>query len=68
MTEVYDLEISNLKEDFHIKTEVTKVDRASLLSLENPKYDTVLGQYSHLQGVTRKEARSTPYPFDPWSK
>ncbi len=48
MTEVRDLEISNLKGDFHIKTEVTKVDRASLLSLENPKYDRVLEQYSHL--------------------
>ncbi len=55
MTEVYDLEISNLKEDFHIKTKVAEVDRASLLSLENPKYVRLLEQYSHLQGVTMDE-------------
>jgi hypothetical protein len=55
MTEVHNLEISNLKGDFHLKTEVTKVDRAVLLNLENPNYDRLLQQYPHLQGITMDE-------------
>ena len=42
MTEVYDLEIHSLKGDFHLNNEVTKVDRAVLLSLKNRSYDDMM--------------------------
>jgi hypothetical protein len=50
MTEVHNLKISNLKGDFHLKTEVSKVDRAVLLNLENPNYDRLLKQYHTYRG------------------
>ena len=34
-----------------MKTEVTKVDRGTLLSLDNPKYGEVLQKYTHLERV-----------------
>ena len=51
LTETYEIEIKNLKEDYVLKTEVTKVDRGALLSLPNPNYNQLLAQYKHLQGV-----------------
>ena len=39
---VYGVTISSLNGKFRLKTEVTKVDRGTLLSLDNPKYGEVL--------------------------
>lgn len=60
MTEVYDLEIHSLKGDFHLNTEVTKVDRAVLLSLKNPNYDDMMSEFPHLQGVSMNEVDTKP--------
>ena len=43
--------IDSLDGNFRLKTEVTKVDRGSLLSLENPKYAEVIQKYHHLTGI-----------------
>ena len=50
--EVHRLKINNLKGDFHLETEVTKVERSVLLSLENPRYKKMIEQFSHLKGIT----------------
>ena len=36
--EIYNVVISSLMGEFQLRTEVTKVDRGTLLSLENPRY------------------------------
>ena len=48
---VYGVTISSLNGKFRLKTEVTKVDRGTLLSLDNPKYGEVLQKYTHLERV-----------------
>ena len=37
--------------DFCLNTEVTKVDKHQLLSLENPRYEQCLAKYAHLEGL-----------------
>ena len=39
---IYDVKISDTSNKFHIKTEVTRVERGELLSLDNPKYKEIL--------------------------
>ena len=48
---VYGVTISSLNGKFQLKTEVTKVDHGTLLSLNNPKYGEVLQKYTHLERV-----------------
>ena len=48
---VYGVTISSLNGKFRLKSEVTKVDRGTLLSLDNPKYGEVLQKYTHLERV-----------------
>ena len=49
--EVHNLTIRNTAGDFTLNVEVTKVDRGALLSLDNPKYETLTTNYSHLKEV-----------------
>ena len=49
--ELFNVKISSLKRDFTINTEVTKVHKRELLSLENPRYKQCLDKYEHLKGV-----------------
>ena len=48
---VYGVTISSLNGKFRLKTEVTKVDCGTLLSLDNPKYGEILQKYTHLERV-----------------
>ena len=50
-TQIYGLQISNMKGDFILEAEVTKIDRSELLSLANPKYKETIARYPHLKGV-----------------
>ena len=43
--------IDSLDGSFWLETEVAKVDRRSLLSLENPKYAKAIQKYPHLTGI-----------------
>ena len=38
LVEIYDVNIVNLKGDFELSTEVTKVEKNVLLTIPNPKY------------------------------
>ena len=49
--ELFNVKISSLKRDLPINTEVTKVHKRELLSLENPRYKQCLDKYEHLKGV-----------------
>ena len=49
--DVHNLTIRNTAGDFTLNIEVTKVDRGVLLSIENPKYESLVTHYSHLQDV-----------------
>jgi uncharacterized protein YoxC len=50
--EVHKVTICSLDNDFKINTEVTKVDRDKLLTLDNPKYQDKINLFAHLQGVS----------------
>ena len=50
--EIHNVVISNLSGEFQLRTEVTKVNRGVLLSLENPRYKYMVEQYVHLRGLT----------------
>lgn len=49
--EIFKVQISSLKGDFLLETDVTLVKKRQLLSLENPRYQQVLERYDHLKGV-----------------
>eukprot|EP00112_Aurelia_sp_Birch-Aquarium-sp1_P001131 Seg1117.2 transcript_id=Seg1117.2/GoldUCD/mRNA.D3Y31 product="hypothetical protein" protein_id=Seg1117.2/GoldUCD/D3Y31 len=49
--QIYNLKITNCEEDFEIYTDVSKVDKSVLLSVANPKYDSMIKRYQHLKGV-----------------
>ena len=51
MIDLYNLQISDINEQFKIVPQVSKVDRQLLLTLPNPKHNTVLPKYSHLKDL-----------------
>ena len=57
---VYGVTINSLDGNFRLETEVTKVDRGSLLSLENPKYAEVIQKYPHLTGIQMTDRDDKP--------
>ena len=44
--------------DFCLDTEVTKVDKNQLISLENPRYEQRLTKYVHLKGIEMEDKDS----------
>ena len=52
LLEIYDVNIVNLKGDFELSTEVTKVEKNVLLTIPNPKYQEMLKSHQHLSGIT----------------
>ena len=49
--ELTSVSVSNLAGNFQLGVEVTRVDKAALLELENPRYLEIIGRYPHLDGV-----------------
>ena len=49
--ELTSVSVSNLAGNFQLAVEVTRVDKAALLELENPRYLEIIGRYPHLNGV-----------------
>ena len=48
---IYNLKLSDKNNKFHIETEITRVERNDLLTLDNPNYKQVIANYSHLDGI-----------------
>jgi len=57
---VYGVIIDSLNGNYWLETEVTKVDRGSLLSLENPKYAEVIQKYPYLTGIQMTDQDDKP--------
>ena len=55
------MEITNTKGDFTINTEVSKVDRAELISMPNPHYKDIIQTNTHLQGVQMEDSDNKEY-------
>ena len=53
--QIYGLRVGNIKGDFALETEVTKVDRSELLTLGSPKYKEMISKYPHLKGVEMED-------------
>ena len=49
--EIFNVDVSSLQGDFNMAIPVSKVDRAVLLSLPNPRYAEILHRHHHLEGV-----------------
>ena len=49
--EIYNVSVSNESGSFSLQTEVTKIDRGELLTIDNPKYQEIINSYPHLKGV-----------------
>ena len=61
LIDIYDVEITNTNGDFTINTEVSKVDRAELISMPNPHYEDIIQTYTHLQGVKMEDSSNKEY-------
>ena len=49
--EVYKLKITNVEESFQLCTEVSKIEKPSLLSISNPHYEQLIQKFNHLKGI-----------------
>ena len=56
--EIFQVQVSSTSGDFCLDTEVTKVDKSQLLSLENPRYEQSLAKYAHLKGIEMEDKDS----------
>ena len=45
---LHNIEISDSKKKFQFETEVTRVE---LLLIDNPRYDEIIANYSHFEGI-----------------
>ena len=53
--EIFKVQVSSMKGDFSLVTEVTKVDKRQLLALNNPRYQQCLARYDHLKGIQMED-------------
>ena len=57
---VYGVTIGSLDEKFRLETEVTKVDRGTLLTLDNPGHAEMMEKYPYLDGVHMHDSDEKP--------
>ena len=57
---VYNLTIDSIEGKFHLETEVTKVDRGELLTLNNPRYKEIIAKFPHLKEVKMDDVDEKP--------
>ena len=57
---VHSVTIGSLDRKFRLETEVTRVDRSTLLSLDNPGYAGILEKYPYLDGVYMDDRDEKP--------
>ena len=50
-SEIFNVQASDTEEKYAIPLSVTRIDRAELLSVENPNYAVMISKYPHLKGV-----------------
>ena len=62
-TNVFEDEIKDLSGSFQFKSEVSKVERETLLSLPNPNYEAVLKQHQHLRNIMNDMDKKIELPI-----
>lgn len=50
-SEIFNVQASDTEEKYAIPLSVMRIDRAELLSVENPNYAVMISKYPHLKGV-----------------
>ena len=58
--EIYDLEFRSVNDQFVLPVRATKVNKAELLTMENPKYGELIDNYPHLKGVSVNDDYTKP--------
>ena len=58
--EIYDLELRSVNDQFVLPVRATKVNKAEPLTIENPKYGELIGNYPHLKGVSVNDDYTKP--------
>ena len=58
--EVYRIKIKSATGDFEMEADVTKVDKPQLMTVENPRYKSLLEKHPHLKGVIMDETDHKP--------
>ena len=49
--EIFDITIQDVSSNFNFTTEVSKVERETLINIPNPKYDEIIKQFQHLKDI-----------------
>ena len=57
---IYGIAIGSLDRKFQLETEVTKVDRGTLLTLDNRGYAEMMEKYPYLDGVSMDNSDQKP--------
>lgn len=60
MIELHKLKISSFYENFHLETEVTRVNRSKLLSFGNSKYEEKKCKILSLRGIRMDDTDQKP--------
>ena len=58
--EIYKATIESLSRTFTMEVELSKVERKTLLTLENPHYSSLIKKYQHLKGVVMEDNDQKP--------
>ena len=58
--EVYRIKIKSATGDFEMEEDVTKVDKPQLMTVENPRYKSLLEKHPHLKGVIMNDTDHKP--------
>ena len=52
---IYEIKMTDVKEEFQIQTEVIRVAKKELLMLDNQKYAKLISEYTHLSGINMND-------------
>ena len=59
--EIYNVKVKSIECDFTMNVNVTKVDKPQLMHLDNPNYETLLKNHSHLNGIQINDVDVKPH-------
>jgi hypothetical protein len=59
--EIYNVKVKSIDGNFTMNVNVTKVDKPQLMHLDNPNYETLLKNHSHLNGIQINDVDVKPH-------
>ncbi|CAB4041191.1 Hypothetical predicted protein, partial [Paramuricea clavata] len=59
--EIHNSTISSRSGDYELEVDLIKVNKGTLLEVENPQYKELIESYSHLKGVKMDDYDTKPY-------